>query len=168
MAESRAFDLHALVRDIADSGLLGPREIAAKVAENVPGSRLREALALALVPYVREFLTRARQPVVVSPQKARNVNSARSAKVQAIREGWRRVVSGQFHVGNGQWQVLADCSYEQVMFLVAERQEQARRNAAAAEMFERLADVMKRRKVARVGDLPESVLADILTIEDAA
>lgn len=167
-SNGREFDLHALVRSVSDGGgLLGPREIAAKVAENVPAKLRLAALEEALVPYVREYLTRARSVRPLIPVSGSR-NSARSSKVAAIRDGWRRTLAGQFHVGSGQWQVLADCSYENVLFLAAERHENARRSAAAAGMFDALADAMKSAGVDRAGDLSESVLADVLSVEAAA
>lgn len=165
------FDLSGLVRSVTDgSGLRGPREIAAKVAENVPARQRLAALEQALIPYVREYLTRARNAAPVTPISAapRNRNSANSSRVTAIREAWRKTLVGQFHVGHGQWAVLADCSFDAVMFIAGERRENARRNAAAADMFERLADAVRVASADRVGDLPESVLAEILTVEVAA
>lgn len=163
------FDLHALVRSVTDgSGLLGPREIAAKVAENVPANKRLAVLQEALVPYVRIYLQHARQPISAAPTGTGNRNSARSSKVSAIREGWRKTLAGQFHVGGGEWQTLADCSYENVAFLAAERRDVAARTIAAAEMFEALAKAMRKAKVDHVRELPESVLARILTTEDAA
>lgn len=165
------FDLHALVRSITEgSSLRGPREIAAKVAENVPAGKRLAALEEALVPYVRIYLQHARQPASPAPTAARtgNRNSARSSKAAAIREGWKKTLAGQFHVGGGEWQTLADCSYENVMFLAGERRTTAARTAAVAEMFETLAEAMREAKVKHVRELPESVLAQILTAEDVA
>lgn len=164
------FDLHAVVRSVTEtSGLLGPREIAAKVAENVAQKHLRQALAVALVPFVREELTRRRAPAPLAPRPATsNRNSARSPKVRAVREAWRKVLAGQVHVGRGQWQVLADCSYENVLFLATERHETARRTAASGDRFQRLADAMKKHKVGRVSELPDAVLAEILSDEAVA
>lgn len=170
-ANGQDFDLLGLVRSVTDgSGLRGPREIAAKVAENVPARQRLAALEQALIPYVREFLTRARSVAPVTPIQAgpRNRNSANSSRVSAIREAWRKTLTGQFHVGHGQWSVLADCSFDAVMFIAGERRENARRNAAAADMFERLADAVQAASADRVGDLPEWVLAEILTVEVAA
>jgi hypothetical protein len=155
-------NLRALIRDIAEnSSLRGPREIAAKVAENIPAKQVRAALAEALVAYVREELTRAR--ATSAPVLPGNVNSARSSKVAAIRDAWRRTLAGQFHVGAGVWQRLADCSREQVMFLAAERREMAERNAAAADMFDRLGAAMRKRHAKVVADLSEPVLAELLS-----
>jgi hypothetical protein len=159
-------NLRALIRDIADnSSLRGPREIAAKVAESIPNRQVRAALAEALVAYVREELTRAR--ATTAPVLTGNVNSARSSKVAAIR-GWRRTLVGQFHVGAGVWQRLADCSYEQVVFLAAERREMAERNAAAADMFDHLGATMRKRHAKVVADLPEPVLAELLSVAVAS
>lgn len=160
------YDIHQTIRStIAGSSLRGPREIAGKVAENVPQKHLRSVLAATLQEFVRQELQKARRPL--SPV-ASAPRSGRSAKVSAIRDGWRKTLAGQFHVGNSEWQVLADCSYENVQFLAAERHEHARRTAAAGAMFDALAEAMKAHGVDRVGDLPESVLASILTQEVAA
>lgn len=156
-------DLRAMIREVADgSSLRGPREIAAKVAENVPAKNLRAALAEALVAYVREELTRLRA-VPTSTAAPGNRNSGRSSKVAAIREAWRRTLAGQFHVGKGRWEKLADCTYEQVAFLATERREQAERNAAAAAVFERLGEAMRKARAAVVADMPDETLAEILS-----
>lgn len=160
-------NLRDLIREVADgSSLRGPREIAEKVAENIPAKHVRAALAETLVAYVREELTRARA-VPVSPA-AGKANSARSSKVRAVREAWRRVLAGQFHVGEGRWERLADCSYEAVTFLANERREMAARNAAAAEMFERLGEQMRQHRASVVAELPEPLLAEILSAEAAS
>lgn len=159
------FDLRTNVRKvIEESSLRGPQEIAAKVAENVPQKYLRKALATSLVEFVRQELQKARRPL--SPVSRPRSNP--SAKVAAIREGWRKTLAGQFHVGSGRWEVLANCGYDEVMFLAGERFEHARRTNAAGQMFEELAEAIQAHGVGRAGDLPEQVLADILSREAAA
>lgn len=161
------FDLRANVRKVTEeSSLRGPHEIAAKVAENVPPTHLRKALALALVDFVRQELMKARRSNL--DLGIARVRSNPSARVAAIRDGWRRTLAGQFHIGNGQWEILANCGYEQVVFLAAERHEHARRNAAAGAMFEALAAAIQSHGVTRAGDLPEQVLAGILSREAEA
>jgi len=161
------YDLRTNVRKvIEESSLRGPQEIAAKVAENVPQKHLRTALSSALVEFVRQELQKARRPL--APVSGSRPRSNPSAKVAAIREGWRRTLAGQFHVGDGRWQVLADCGYGEVLFLAGERFEHARRTNVAGQMFEALAEAIQGHGVDRAGDLPEPVLADILSREAAA
>ena len=168
------FDLRALVRQVAtETSLRGPEEITAKVVEMVPDKHLRAALLLTLPDTVRRVLFQDRQPVEryarqTEKQTAGNVNSARSSMSKRIREGWRRTLAGQFHIGHGQWKVLGECTYDEVMFLSAERQAHAEANAAAAAMFARLAAAMKRRKATTAGDLPEKVLVELLTSPEVA
>lgn len=160
------FDLHALVRSVNDgSSFANPRDFAEKVAENVPSKALREALAEALVPFCRIFWQQQRSVVTPMPSAR---NSARSSKSRAIREAWRRTLAGHFHIGDGAWLPLAECSYENVCYLAAERHENARRSTAVGAMFDGLAEAMKEHGVGRAGELPESVLAQILTTEDVA
>ncbi len=161
------FDLRALVRQvITGSSLRGPREISAKVLEMIPPDKLRAALAIVLPEYVRIMLHDS--PGTPSRTGAGNLNSARSPKVRAQREYWREMLTKQRHVGHGKWKQLAECSYDEVMFLASERADIARRTAAAGEMYEAVAAEMKKRKVAVVADLPEATLARLLAVEDVA
>jgi hypothetical protein len=175
------FSVAALVRRlIAETSLRGPRELGDKATEMVPAKHLRDALRQAMPHLVRYELQHDRRytpPAAATSRQARtgeasermpgrNVNSARSSKAAAIREGWRKVITGQFHVGGKKWEVLADCSYEQVVFMAGERREKAAKNSWWAGRFTETAQEMRKHGVNRVGDLPEDVLRRLFTIDD--
>lgn len=158
------FSLRAEIKKVVDeTDLTDPRDIAAKVAENVPAKLLRDALAQALPELVRVELTRAR-----SGQPAPTAAPAnRSSKVAAIRDAWRRHLRDRIHVGRGVWQMLADCTAENLRVAADERRQNAAANLAAADRFDRYAAALEEHKVARFADLPESVQAELLGAEEA-
>lgn len=159
------FSLSAAVRAVIDeTNIADPRELAAKVAEGVPSKHLRDALAEALATYVRVQFTRDREPVPVPVPN----RSAKVAALQAHAERWRRVLLDRVHVGNGCWSLLTDCSYDHLMFMVAERRANAAANLAAADRYAALADLVQHHRVARVGDLPDTVLRGALAESEAA
>lgn len=155
-----AYDIRAAVKAVIDeTDLTSPEEIAAKVAEMVPGRDLRPTLATVLRDFVRIELGRARsgayQPTAqVPPDRLTN----RSAKVSAIRDAAPRWLRERVYTGESGWLLLGDCSYDHLKYLQSERLENAARSAAAADRYGRLADLVKRHKVSRVSDLPRRVL----------
>ncbi len=148
------FDLREAVHAVVnDTDLASPREIAAKVAENVPQRHLRAALADALVDYVRDELGRMRgrrgragRPGSYSPKRA------------AIADMWRHELRDRIHVGDAQWKLLGDCTYDDLAKAAAERREQARRNAARAAFYENLAELVREHGAATVAELPAEAL----------
>lgn len=170
------YDLRAAIEAVVmDSDLASPREIAEKVAGEVPVGELRAVLAATLTSYVRTYLGQRRNAnPALSPtatheyagtgndRRPRALPVARSRKVTSIREAWRAALRDRICVGEGQWQTLGQCSYGQLMYAAAERQTQANRNTAKAEQFRALAEKLKAHGVARVSDLPTAVLADVL------
>lgn len=156
------YNLRAAVDQIIDdSGLTDPREIARKVAENVPARSRIDVLAETLIDYVRIRQNgRRRLNPVIGPA------SARSAKVAAYREygeRWRRHLRDVVHVGNAVHVSLGQCTYDDLMYAARERQGLAAANAAAAARYEALAALLKQHDAKHVADLPASVLRGLFT-----
>lgn len=151
------FSLKAEIRKVVDTtDLADPRDIAAKVAENVPAKLLRAALAQALPELVRVELTRSR----MSPPPA--VLPNRSPKREAIAEMWRRHLRDRVHIGRSAWLLLADCSADNFRAAAAERRALATANLAAADRYQSYADACDKHGVDKFSDLPESVQAELL------
>jgi hypothetical protein len=87
----------------------------------------------------------------------------RSAKVAAIRAAGPKWLNDLLRTAADPrgWKQIGDCSFSDLMFAVAERREQAARTSAAAERYERLAELVRSHGVERVRDLPASVLAQV-------
>jgi hypothetical protein len=150
------FSLKAEIKKVIDeTDLTDPRDLAAKVAENIPVKLRLDALKQALPELVRVELTRARMsPPPMLPN--------RSSKVTAIREDWRRHLRDRVHVGRSEWVMLADCSAEHFRSAAEERRAFAAANLAAAARYELYAVACEEHGVDRFADLPESVQAALL------
>lgn len=100
-------------------------------------------------------------PVVGDVAKPRQV--FRSAKVAAYQEMGLRWLDDRLYTSHDprSWKSVGDCGYDDLMFAVAQRREQAARTTAKADEIERMAELVQRHGVRRVRDLPESVLRGI-------
>lgn len=152
------FDLRGTVRAILDeTDLAAPEEIAEKVIGAIPKDAIPSVLRMLLREWVHVELSRARMkaPESTAPSSAK---PNRSAKVQAIRDaapGWLR---DRVWIGGGAYALVGDCTYENLQFLQADREQSAARHLASADAFARLAGLVRKHKVPRVGDLPKRVL----------
>lgn len=95
------------------------------------------------------------------PKPRQGARPARSAKVAAIRAAAPKWLSERLNTGTepGDYKRIGDCTFEDLMFAVEQRREQVVRTAAAADWYERLAELVRTHGVELVRDLPESVLA---------
>jgi hypothetical protein len=158
------FDISAAVRNILDeTDLTDPGDIAAKVAEQIPARQLREVVAYLLRSHVRvEFHRYPPPPTTTKPSPAN-----RSAKVTAIREaapGWLR---RRVHVGDSEYMVLADCTYDNLLYLQQERMTKATQLAAAADWYGRAAELVKQHHARCLGALPATALAALGEVQAA-
>jgi len=155
------FSLRALVREVIESGVIGPEAVAAEVAGRVNNKLLRDALGEALVVYARHEIDLDRRGNVILSGAGQG-NSGQSSKVAAIREHaerWRRALADQVNTADG-YKVLGECTYDDLMFAAEQRRAVAARTLAKADQFESLALLLKRHGAETVAELPETVLAD--------
>jgi hypothetical protein len=153
------FDLRALVREVCDhSTVADPLMLAKEVNRRIKQADRDAALESALPLVVQNELGRLRMrhhaPIPGTPQPSR--------KVAGIREMWRRTLRDRINVGPdvSDWKFLADCTAEDLDYAAALREEHARRNAARAAQYRRLAELLNGHGVSTVGELPESALKD--------
>lgn len=97
------------------------------------------------------------------PSPRQSVKPAPSAKVAAIRAAAPKWLGERLNTGAdaGEWKRIGDCTFTDLMFAVSQRREQAARTSAAADRYERLAELVQAHGVELVRDLPESVLSQV-------
>lgn len=164
------FNLRALVRQVLDdSDAADPTTLSREVLARIEVADIAEALRQAMPTVVHNVVSvaRMREPAFITDtrmidQVTANTRSARSPKVAAIREMWRQQLHTRYAVGNGEWRLLRDCTADNLDHAATYRDEQARRNAAAADKLRALRKLVVDHDVATVGQLPEAVLRDQL------
>lgn len=135
-------------------------DIAAQVIGQLSDEDKAEALQMAMVELVRQEFGHTRKHEVPLERPS---NSARSWKTAAIREAWKQRLEAWYTTTAGERARLADLTRDEVLHNVTVREDMARANLAEATELRRIADLMAKHKVARVGDLPENVLRPIFT-----
>jgi hypothetical protein len=163
------YDVQRVIREIIeDTDLTNPREIAAKVAENIPDEDLHDALGMVLPHYVRLVLGQHRAsvappapllgPGAIAPPAPEGTAppgpAGTSAKVRAIRDAAPQWLRERVHVGSSRWKLLGDCTCEDLMFLARERVDNAERLKNRAKTYLDLAHLMEQHNVGLVADLP--------------
>lgn len=168
------WDLTRAINQVLNtSNLTDPREIAEKIADDVPATILRAVLREALVHNVRAFITqhRARDAEdvgsVASLQPKRVPASNRSAKVAAIREAAPRWLQDRISTRDG-WKFIADCTVADMRHAADQRRRIAGQIERAATRFDALADQMERCNVSYVRDLPHALLRQLQSTQRIA
>jgi hypothetical protein len=173
------FNLTDIIREVvATASDLNRDKMIAEVAQQIKPEDRDEALRQALGPVIDTFLTKYRRHTAIrtdNDQMAEGTEGAvrdlaprsnRSAKVASIRQYgdyWRRALQEPYAVDvRGSRKRLADLSRDDLLFNIRTREDLARRAAAKALQLRGLLDLVTRHGVARVGDLPEAVLAETL------
>lgn len=170
LVSSDRFNLHQFINELIDElDMADPRAIAEQAALRIPVEDRAEALAAALVSYVRmlQGVRRTSNPMIGSVSGRVRPVSHRSQKTEGIRENWQRFLKDVVHVGNGQRKFLGECGYEDLMFAARERQQIAMDNQAAAERYENVATMLVQHKAKAVRDLPRAVLRGLFVPEAA-
>lgn len=154
------FNLRALVRDVMDNSTLKtPDEIATEVAKRIPKACVAAALQQSLRTFARQVISEER------PHGRHGVSapvSSRSSKVAGIRDGWQRKLRARYHVGEGAYEFLGECTAENLIFIASDLDEQAARKQTRARGFRRLAEALGEHGADRVKDLPAELLMNSL------
>lgn len=145
---------------ISQGGSLSPTEVAQRVADAVPEGDVREALAIALIPYVRDHYRNRRQnnPIIAGdqnwrpPKEKASKPATRSGKLEAIRAWEQDRLNDVVTVEGGQ-KHLGDCTYDDIMYLAEERERIAMDNSFKAKQYHELASRMRQANVDTVKDL---------------
>lgn len=138
-----SFDLEGLVhRVIDDTDIVNPGEIAAKVLDSIPTEHLRDVLQMTLRQYVLTVVSRDRFRTA-HPPKVLAGTANPSTKVLAIREYGKAWLRTRECIG-GEWKLLGNCTYNDLMVLADTRKKAAERYLAKAEKYRRLAKELVR------------------------
>lgn len=141
--------LRARVRDIiADTDLADPQDIAATIIADLNPDDYPAVLAEALPQYVRQIMGAYRM-------QSHGAIPPSSAKVDAVRAWWARVLSEAVDVsgGGGEWKRLGDCTAPDLLAVATFRREMAARNMATARQYEALAARLDEAGCKTVADL---------------
>ena len=161
MTTTSTFNLRDFVKEILDaSDDPDPAKVANEVLDRLPKRHYRDALEQSLSQYVRVIgndARRAGKPATPEPTQT----GARSWKVTAIREQWRKTLETRVHVEDG-WKFLRDMTADDLTYAAQERDSIASRNLAWARHYRHLGRLVDGHGVKTVGDLPDGVLAEVL------
>lgn len=165
------FDLRKATHAVMDeTDLSSPDEVADKVMAMIPTGRVRAILRQLLRDWVRVEFGRRRMaspsPIrSASPSPAPSLNGRKpkqtanpSAKVRAIREAAPRWLRDRVFVGNHNYKLVQDCTLLDVQFLRAATKERIGREQSTERKWAWAEAEMVRHRVARLGDLPVTVL----------
>lgn len=172
-----SFDLRALVREVCDaSPVADPDAVVKEVSKRIGRNQQREALEQALPAVVQQVVSRSRGNVfdssgghICGDSQSRSAPGVRpSRKVAAIRAAWERHLQDWIAVGPKTWKFLGECNAFDLAFAAAVREDHARRNAARAAQYRRLAELLTEHGVDTVAQLPRVVVSETLRDEDEA
>lgn len=162
------------VRALLDeTDLCDPHAITDVLLGELKGAKVREALAELLPGYVRVVINSERNgftpygdedvdrpdPAKVQPTAhTRGAGSSRSTKWASARSLFRRRIQVDHD-----YLFLGDLTVDQVGWLVDDRYRKAKDLTSKGDRYAALRDLMVRRGVTRVRDLPEEEVAEILS-----
>lgn len=169
------FDLDDLCWQVMESDVADRDEVAERVARAVPHKHLRTALRQAMPKYIAVKFSQQRrayafppppveleQPNGTPPSDVHRRQSANSAKVKAIRAGWRKALNCRLWCGpKAGDKLIANCGYEDLMTAAQQRRRTAKRMNASADRIEEVAAAVQEHDVLSVADLPEDVLEEL-------
>lgn len=146
-------NLRQRVREMLEStGEADPGVIAQKILADLNDDEIRAALEETLRAYVRMIMRDMR--MVETP----------SANASSKQAGIRELAADRlrFHIGNAEWRMLEEMTYENLIFAAKERRDIAQKNISQAARLENWAKAIKQAKVSTFGELPLDVQARLL------
>lgn len=149
---SDEFDLHGLVREqLASSAVADPYVLAEHITKLVPDEDLRDALLACLPAMVRELIRNHRLGV-----RGHAAEPGPSRKAGAL--AWHAELLRQREYTTDGWKLFGELTAAELVEAARLRREQAERNLAIAETYDRLAARMRKLKAATVAEVPAEVL----------
>lgn len=168
MSTPEAFSLRDTIREVvAEQSTTNPGEMARMVMARIPREHVVAALASCLTRTITDMLGDQHRRAMDELESARRspvrpqVGSSKVAGYQALGEKWRTALDTLLPTADGRKR-LADCTRDDLMFAAEQRRELAAANMAAAARYESYAALLATHSVLRMGDLPETVLAEEL------
>lgn len=126
---------------LVETRIADPDRIAELVFESTPKREIAQAYKLVLRRVVMDAIRLANMSAGRADCDAVPTPVNSSSRLRAIR-GHHIAKLDQRVLANGQWKLLGDCTYDDVMDLAAQRHAVATRNALKAAEFEKLAAQM--------------------------
>lgn len=146
------YDLRAAIREaLTEGGCDSFREYAERVVETMPRTAYRDVILRTLPDYIRDLDRREAGPVT-PPALVPGVNPSR--RVTAVAHAWEKLIARQIITEEGITKPLADATREEVIFYADMLRAKGREILATADGFDRIADLMRKRRAERVRDLP--------------
>ncbi len=155
------FSLRALVRAALEGDETDPHRIAEDLISAMSPSDAWQALASVMPAYVREVIREQRQRAVAPRGGAGVTTSSRWKNVAQLHAAGELTLLRARVFALGEWKFLGDCTRDDVMDIVEQRDAEATANAAAARRYSALRAAMTRREATLVSDLPADVLSEI-------
>jgi hypothetical protein len=150
---------------LADSDSEDRGQIIKEIEHRVAREDLADALREALPAFVHQVAPRWTVPVP-GEQGAGQRNSARSSKVGAIREAWRKHLEGRYTVEDGSLRRVGDFTCDDLLFVADGLEARARANFARAASMKALAGKLAAHEAEHVRDLPAEVLREFFGAAD--
>lgn len=188
MITTTKLDLRELIRDVAQRAeCTGYQNVARAVLDEIPDELLRDALEQAMLTMVRGVLSLDRMRIVEhghrdedtvtsqtgtgdqasSEDHSSGVSGAtpRSTRASRIRDWWREYLDSQMKFGPGteDQKPFRQFTWDEVDFAAAVREEHANGHWEWANRYRRLATAGRHSGVTTVGELPDTVLEEVLT-----
>ena len=149
MSTAVDFNLRDVVlAEMADNPSPDPYVVAAAVVDRLDDCDLRAALAAVLPLFVRGVVSPAGRPHREAASEARRAGRNRA-------RGW---LATSAPGADGVYKFLGDFEVADCLAAAGERRRHAELNARAADWYERVAKLLRKHRVAVIGDLPDVVL----------
>lgn len=158
--DSAEFDLWALVREeLATNPDPRPEVVADAVFDALPEDQIANVARLGLVRLVRAY---ARLSYERKGDPAQTSGPPSSPRWDAVARLQRRL-HDRLQVGEHVWLFLADCTREHLLHAASIRRDHAAACIAKADELERIADALTEHGASIVSELPQDVLAEVLS-----
>lgn len=145
--------LGQLIRDVSEhmDADARPEEIAQAVIDKA-GDDLASVFLLELVTEaVRNTLSGQRRGAL--SQGGSSDGGTFSHKQARVRDWWQRALNTRYPVGGGNWKLLRDCTVDDLLHCIAEREAMIERTRAQIDKLNGIVTAMREHNAATAGDL---------------
>lgn len=156
MTDPKTFNLSAAARDLLHkSKAANPHALSGTLLTKIPKTDRDGVLTFLLGHYLRNVAGEMRAAAEAPSETT--ANSAKSWKVQGVRDGWARILEQR--VNNGaEWKFLGDCTADDLRAIADLRRELAAKSLAVADQFTEYAALVEKHDVKRLRDVPREAL----------
>lgn len=157
--------LNDLIRLVSDQmPNAQPAAIARVVAERAPKAMLRDWLRELLHERVTMLWrfdrnTPTDDVIIIGDREKPPVTTSKKVKRRA--QAWAEFCRQQYHI-DGVWKPLGECTIDDLLFCIAERQELIDRTQAKIKHLDTIIGLMRQHRAAKVADLPMTAASELL------